>query len=227
MRTLFIILIAILLGGGGTYLWVYYGGFDGERTSAIAFIDAYSTYDVAASRVEDMVHGPGTKRNPDRTNLLALLEKILTADISAEERSELARVAYGHLDSIQEGIADAKKVHGELYAIIQDLDNTSRIFHGVRAKEQAEKLVTLARERAETSARIIANLSETHEYTYAIITRVLEDGGELTDEHKNSINTITAEAESRHAALEEQYARSMEQSDALEIAFDQFVHDML
>lgn len=227
MRILGIILIAILFGGGGTYLWVYYGGFEGERTSVVAFIDAYSAYDIAASQVADLVHDPGTTRNTDRSNLLALLERILTAPLEANERAKLARVAYGHLDSIQNDIAEAKKAHEELYAIIQDLDNMSRIFRGVRAGEQASGLVSLARERAETSARIIANLSETHEYTYAIITRVLEDEGALTDEHKQSINTITSEAESRHAALEEQYERFMAQGEALDLAFDQFVHDTL
>lgn len=227
MRIFLTLLCALMLGGGGAYAWLYYGGFEGERSSVVGFIDAYSTYDVSATRVAALVHSPSTEKNSDRSELLALLQDILTGTLTNDEREALARVAFTHLDSIQKGIADAAVAQDELYLNIQNLDTMSRIFTGMRAREQAHDLVSLARACAETSARIIANLSETHEHTYAIITRVLEDGGELTDEHKRSINAITTEAETRHAELEAHYTSFVAQRDSLTMAFDQFVHDLL
>ena len=109
MKAAFItILLALLLGGGGTFLWVYYGGFAGEQSEAVAFIDIYGDYAEVAERVELLVHLPGTEGNSDRAELLNLLEAILTQDMAPQRREELARLAFSNLDTVKREIDAAQ-----------------------------------------------------------------------------------------------------------------------
>ena len=82
-----------------------------------------------------------------------------------------------------------------------------------------------ARKRTELSARITSIHSEMNEQTYAIISRILQDGGELTGEHIQYINETTALAEERFATLSGLYAELDSKISETERLFTQFVHD--
>ncbi len=198
MRILATILIATLLGAGATYAWRYYGGFAGEKGAAVAFVDAYGAYDEAATQVETLVHLPGAEGNDDRAELLALLSAILTEKMDDVKRESLARIAFTHLDTIKREIDAAQAGQARLYALLQDLDNASRVFRGIELRTAAEGVVQAARSRAEVAAHILSLLSDTNEHTYAIITRILAEHGALSSEHATAINAATAEAEERH-----------------------------
>jgi len=183
MRFLIIILVALVLGGGGTFLWLYYGGFEGEKPQAVAFIDKYGEYNEVAEKVEFLVHLPGTENNTDREELLALLTTMLTEDIEPERRESLARLAYTNLDSLKKEIDAAQVAQADLYAILQEFDAVAKVFTSIELRNKAEEIVLLSRKRAELSARITSVLSETNEHSHAIITRILAEGGDLSQKH--------------------------------------------
>jgi hypothetical protein len=222
MRVLLTILIAILIGGGGAYAWRYYGGFGGEKGTAVAFVEAYGTYEEVSNEVERLVHLPGVANNDARAELLRLLSAILTESMEPGERETLARIAFTHLDTMKREIDAAQAAQARLYAVLQDFDNASRVFRGIELRTHASNIVLIARKRAELSARITSILSETNDHTYAIITRILADHGELTQEHIATINDATRQAEDRFATLEGLYYELVQKKKELEGAFTQF-----
>ncbi len=201
MRVVLILIMAVAVGGGGTFLWFYYGGFETERKEAITFIEMYGEYAQVANQVESLVHLPGTEGNTSRAELLALLESILTKSMTAEKRDQLTRLAYANLDVIKREVDLAQTAQAQLYEVLQDLDNLSRTFSSIELRTHAVDIVRVGRRRAELSARITSVLSEMHEETQAIITRILAENGELTDEHIIRINESTENAERRFETL--------------------------
>lgn len=227
MRILATLFVALLVGGGGTFLWLYYGGFEGERSTAIAFIDAYGEYAEVAEEVEHLVYLPGTKGNTERSELLALLNSILTEDLEPERRATLARLAFANLDGIKKEIDSAQIAQAKLYLVLQDLDNASREFSSIELRRHVDGIVTMARKRAELSAHITSILSEINEQTYAIITRILADEGVLSAEHISAINSATAEAEKRFALLEGLYVELLAKKEEMDTAFAVFTQQAI
>lgn len=223
MRVLLILISAVVLGGGGTFLWFYYGGFEAERKEAILFIEKYGEYAEIAEQVESLVHLPGTEGNTNRAELLSLLESILTKDMTPEKRDQLARLAYANLDAIKREVDSAQVAQAELYEVLQDLDNISRTFSSIELRTHAVEVVGIARRRAELSARITSVLSETHEETQAIITRILAEDGRLTPEHITIINESTDNAERRFEILEDLYTELIEKKNEADALFVHFI----
>jgi F0F1-type ATP synthase membrane subunit b/b' len=224
MRSVVLILVAILLGGGATYAWLYYGGIGGEKATSVAFVESYGNYAEIADQVEAFVHVPGTEGNSDRQELLSLLNAMLTDTMADTEREGLARIAFTHLDTIKKEIDAAQSAQAKLYTVLQDFDNASRMFKGIELRTQASEIVALARTRAELSAHITSILSETNDHTYSIITRILADHGALTQEHITEINAATTMAEDRFATLEGLYTELIDKKQAMDQAFTVFTH---
>lgn len=216
------IIVAIVIGGGGVYAWRYFGGFAGEQSQIVAFIDAYGAYADVAEQVELLVHIPGTEGNQDRAELLGLLNSILTESMDDSRREELARLAFTNLTALKKEIDAAQAAQAQLYETLHDMDTASRAFVGIGYRHDSGEVVSLARKRAELSARITSILSETNDHTYAIITRILEDAGVLTTEHIQDINVATDAAEQRFDTLSELYAELMERRTELEQAIALF-----
>jgi hypothetical protein len=222
MRIFLTILVAILIGGGATYAWMYYGGFAGEKGTSVAFVEAYGNYNEIASRVEALTSLPSTEGNTSRQELLSLLNSMLTETMDDAKREGLARIAFTHVDTIKKEIDAAQASQAKLYAVLQDFDNAARVFHGIELRTKAENIVALARKRAELSARITSILAETNDHTYAIVTRILGENGTLTQEHITAINDATKAAEERHVTLETLSKELAQKKDELDRAFSDF-----
>jgi hypothetical protein len=218
-----IVIVAILLGGGGTFLWLYYGGFENEKNISMEFVEIYGDYLENVNKVEYFVHLPGTENNSDRSELLRLLNSILTEKLEPKRREELARIAFTNLDVLKKEVDSAQIYQANLYKVIQEMGNVSVKFSAVDLRNKAENIVMLARERAELSSRITSVLSETNEQTYAIITRILEEKGKLTDEHIIAINNATDMAEERFHSLEVLYEKLLDKKNEMDKSFDEFV----
>ena len=217
------IAFALILGGGSTFLWMYYGGFESEGSEAILFIDTYGEYAETAEAVEMLVNVPGTENNTARAELLNLLESILTKEMTPKKRDTLARLAYKNLTILEKEANAAQSAQAKLYEELQKLDTAAKQFHSIDLQKRANEVVRLARKRAELSARITAILSETNEQTHAIITRILAEKGVLTQAHIIEINDTTVEAQSRFDTLENLYTQLLEKKNEAEIAFSAFV----
>ena len=217
------ILIATILGGGGVFMWLYYGGFETERGTSIAFIDTYGEYDEIAERVDFLVHLPGTENNTDRAELLTLLDSMLTEVMESERRETLARLAFSNLDVIKKEIDATSASQARLYQSLQNLDNAARVFQSIELRNKADAVVVLARKRAELSSHITSILLEMNEQTYVIITRILEEDGELPAAHINELNIATNEAEERFDDLTELYEELTIKKSELEQTFALFV----
>ncbi len=216
------IIIALLFGGGGTFAWLYYGGFEGESESAIVFIEVYGDYMEIVEHVEYFVNLPGSSGNVDRAELLALLNSILTDKLEPIRREELARLAFTNLDVLKKEIDSAQASQARLYKMLQDLDNTAKSFSSIDLRNRSLGLVDMARKRAELSSRITSVLSETNEHIYSIITRILADGGELTQKHMININASTLEAEDRFDTLNDLYKELADIKNEMDIVFKDF-----
>ena len=107
-------LIAGLLGGGGAFIWRYYGGFEHEQAEVIAFVDVYGEYADIAEEVEHLVHLPGTEGNTDRAELLSLLTSMLTDSLDDTRREELARLAFSNLNALKEQVDSAQIAQARL-----------------------------------------------------------------------------------------------------------------
>ncbi len=225
--TLIIIILATCIGGGGAFVWRYYGGFVGEQAAAVTFINVYGDYAEIADRVELLVHMPGTEGNVDRAELLALLEAMLTQDMEHERRETLARLAFANLDSLKQEVDAAQVAQATLYEVLQDLDNASRVFRSIERRDQAALIVGMARKRAEHTARITSVLSDTQAQTYAIITQILADNGALTSDHIRSINEATTKAEERFQSLVGLYEELLQEKQRLDAAFSTFAADAI
>lgn len=218
-----IIIVALLIGGGGTFLWVYYGGFEGEQGKAVAFINYYGDYAEVAERVEQQVHLPGTEQNTNRAELYSLLDSILTKKMIPRERESLAHLASTNLAVLKDEIDSAQIGQAKLYDVLQYLDNASRVFSSIDLNNRATEIVALARKRAEISAHITSLLSESNEQTQEIISRILIDKGELTQAHIVELNASTEEAERRFGVLEGLYLELIAKKEEIEIAFKNFI----
>jgi hypothetical protein len=226
MRAIFFtVVVSALLGGGGVYAWYYFGGFEEEKTNAVAFINTYGDYSAIAQEVEALVHMPGVEENSDRAELERLLTSLLTDTLTQSRREELARLAYNNLIVLKREVDTAQTKQAQLYKVLEELDTSSKLFTGAGIEKQAGDIVAGARKRAELSARITSVLSEMNEQTYAIITRILEDKGELTQEHIQYINDTTAYAEERFATLSGLYTDLQQKTTETETLFAQFVKD--
>lgn len=212
-----------MIGGGGTFVWMYYGGFDGEQKEAVAFINTYGDYVEIAEHVEMLVHLPGTEGNVDRAELLTLLESILTKTMEPTQRDTLARLAFANVDTLKKEIDTAQIEQAKLYEVLQDLDTASRVFSSIDLHTRASEIVALARKRTEIAARITSVLSESNEQAQVIITRILADKGELTQEHITDINDTTDEAEKRFQTLEGLYNDLLEKKTEAEVRFTEFI----
>jgi hypothetical protein len=228
MRAVLItILLSILIGAGGVYVWTYYGGFVPEKGQAIAFINRYGDYEEVAEQVEALVHLPGTAQNSDRTQLYALLTSLLTDAISNERREELARVAFNNLTALKREVDAAQTAQASLYVELEELGQAGSAFASVALERQASALVDGARKRAELSARITSILSEMNEQTYAIITRILADRGKLTSEHIRNINEATDGAEKRFETLKQLYEELEDKKRSMQREFELFAQSAL
>jgi len=226
MRAILVtIVISALLGGGGVYAWQYYGGFKEEKTNAIAFINAYGDYAAVAREVENLAHVPGVEGNNDRKELERLLTSLLTEQLSAPRREELARLAYNNLQALKREVDIAQTKQAGLYTAMEGLDTVAKTFDGAGVRERALAIVAGARKRAELSARITSTLSEMNEQTHSIITRILEEKGELSQEHIHYINEGTAYAEERFETLSDLYVELQAKKGESESLFAQFVKD--
>lgn len=227
MRILLGTMLLLLLTAGGVYAWFYYGGFGGDKGEAVAFIDAYSTYGETAARVEALVHQPSTANNGSRGELNGLLETILTEDVTVGRRDTLARLAFKHLAVLRDEVDAAQSAQAALYEHLQVMDDVLAQIDGGQMRAQGQEIVVAARKRAELTARITSVLSETNDQTENIITRILGEGGELTDEHIVAINESTEKAEGRHATLTRLYEELAQQQAQVEVMFTLFVDSAL
>ncbi|KKS85284.1 MAG: hypothetical protein UV60_C0009G0005 [Parcubacteria group bacterium GW2011_GWA2_43_11] len=223
MRIFITLVIAIILGGGGTFLWLYYGGFEGEQGVSVAFVDNYVTYKQVAQEVEQLVHLPGTEGNVDRAELLTLLDSILTKEMDASQRANLVQLALTNLNTIKQEIERAHIAQAKLYEVLQELDTASRMFSSIDLHNRAAEIVDFARKRAEFSANITSILSKNNEQTYSILARILVDEGELLQAHIAEINSATAETEKRFSSLEQLYSELVVKKKQVEDAFVTFV----
>lgn len=228
MRAILVVIVAgALIGGGGVFAWHYYGGFSAEKRESIAFIDAYGAYAEVADRVDQLVHLPGTEGNTDRAELLTLLNSILTDSIDAGHREELARLAFNNLITLKKEIDEAHSAQARVYEELQNVERASKVFASMARRQSAGAVVMRARERAELTARITSVLSEGNDQTYAILSRILEEKGELSQEHIAVINGSTTVAQNRFDTLSALYADLVEKKKALDADFKKFVHDAL
>jgi len=227
MRFVLPIIVLLLLAGGAVYAGLYFGGFGNDKNGAVVFIDAYSIYGETATQVEQLVHQPSTVQNGSRTELNALLETILTEDVTAQRRDTLARLAFKHLAVLRDEVDEAQSAQAQLYEHLQRMDDALAQIDGGQMRAQGQEIVVAARKRAELAARITSVLSETNDQTENIITRILGDGGNLTDEHIVAINESTEKAEGRHATLTRLYDEIAEQQKQIERMFTLFVDSAL
>lgn len=219
-----LLIIATLIGGG---LWYYYGDIHGEPTATVAFVEAYGEYEEVATQVEKLINAPAAGGNSARQALLSLLSSILTGEQTPEEREQSARAAFAELEQLRREVDAAQAAQASIYSRLDALSVAAQGFRAKRYVDEAQGIVVLSRQRVELGSQITSILAETNEHTYAIITRILDEKGNLSQAHIVDINAATDAAEVRFETLNTRYQELAAKRDEASARFNALVRTAL
>lgn len=208
-------------------MWHYYGGFAGDDAGAVMFINAYGEYADVAQRADALTHAPTVEENTSRSDLYASLAAMLTEAQADDVREVRARAAFAQLDQLKREVDAAQAAQADLLAAQEAMGEAARALKSARLRVRAQEIVEAAGVRSAVSAKITGLLSHANDESYAIITRVLEEKGALSQEHIIRINSITTAAETRHDELTAAYDELVRAEELIQSSFAAFVAEAL
>lgn len=197
-----IVILIALLGAG---LFAYATLKPSESHDAITFINAYGAYAEMANELHAAINVPGSQDNPHHINLRNNLEKILTADISPEERLELAQAAKAETDGLREEIDIASQKREKVEGAIRDVEGEQKILDSSDLLALSGQLLSVMESRQNAVVDLAATLYAVNGQTEEILDQIIADGGALTDAHIIAINNATNDAEQRYERLRQEY----------------------
>ncbi len=164
------------------------------------FTATLHAYSLAAAGHDTAAYVPGAATNTTRRVLNRLLGEILIGTHTREERLALAAEGLEALQVSEQEIDAIGDLGENVTDAIQKLESKTTLMH--RA-EKAEFL-TLAQKRFDIAADVRGLSYLANHHIAGILTRIIEDGGELTAAHSASLNDQIPEVEAdydRRAAL--------------------------
>jgi hypothetical protein len=200
MNKKIIALIIVILTGISWYFFFAPGDTN-------AFLAAYNIYDTASTAEEISARVPGVGENVSRQKLNEILSRVLTADMTPEERQKLSEgglvlvaLLRTEIDTIVEG---SKKTETAL----KTLRLSSKKVGGFSATRKAGSIVALTEERAQ----VIQNVAEIsygiNDQLESIFQGIITDRGALTPVRISALNESLPEAEKQFDRLTENYRK--------------------
>lgn len=198
-----IILGFIVVSGLVASGWWYMADSDAQQ--AIVVVDSYAAYYELIQHERSLISAPGHGQTDSRQRLHELLTKILTADITPEERQEFARAALDASAELRANIDAATVVREEIELLIIVFDTERSKLRDEMLQTTAHELHERMRERQAIVNEITATLYAINAQTQELLETVVDDSGALTVEHTHELNTLTGMAEMRYDRLQKNY----------------------
>lgn len=164
------------------------------------FADTYVVYTAATSRYVTAAFKPAVESNPIRTEVNSLLARVLQETMTPVERFDMARRGIAHLNDI-EGQIDEIKNEGDLIEpLLTKLETSAKHPGNVRDRGQMLEIVSLGRERARVISDIRGLSYRANFYAGEVFERIIDDQGELTDDHVRHLNDLIPQLEEQFDA---------------------------
>jgi hypothetical protein len=159
------------------------------------FEQQYASFYEAEMRYEDAAIKPGAEENPIRQQVNILLAQVLQVEMSTTERLEKTRQGIAHLNDMETQI-DAIKVEGDtVKPLIVQLEKAARSPGNIRNRATMLEIVSIAKRQNEIIADIRGLSYRTDYYTTEVFERIIDDQGEMTDEHTQYLNDLIPQLE--------------------------------
>lgn len=172
-----------------------------------AFLAAYNIYDTASTAEEISARVPGVGENVSRQKLNEILSRVLTADMTPEDRQKLS----------EDGLVLAAELRAQIYAIVEagkktetaleTLRASSKKAGGFFARRKAESIVALAEERSQTIQNVQEISYGINDQLESIFHGIIDDQGALTPARISALNESLPEAEKQFNHLTESYKK--------------------
>ncbi len=187
LRTIARITLAAVFVLGALGVYALWSEEQFEKEYAV-FMPAQQSFAVAAFK-------PGAEANPIRQQVDMLLAQVLQVDMSTSERLEKARQGIAHLNDIEAQIDEIKTQGDAVESHRNNLDKRAHSFGIFRHRSEMRELVSIAKKQAEVIADIRGLSYRADYYTNEVFERIIDDGGEVTDAHKQYLNDLIPQLE--------------------------------
>ncbi len=210
LRNIILVLaVAAVLLGAALYLM---------RQSVTRFADTYVVYAAAETMYETAAYKPAVESNPVRAQVNQLLAEVLQVTMTQSERLDRANRGNAHLNDIELQI-DAIKNEGDLVVpLLERLDESASSILSVRKRTEMQEIVSLGKRRAEIIADIRGLSYRANYYTGEVFERIIDDQGELTEDHVRHLNDLIPQLEEQfdaRATLYDELQRTGNRMDQL------------
>jgi len=190
----------IVFAGLSLYFFFAPGDMEG-------FVAAYNVYDSASVAEEISAHVPGVGENVSRQKLNEVLGRVLTAEMTPEERQKLS----------EDGLVLVALLRTEINTIVEDGKKTemaletlrlpSKKVGGFSARRKAGSIVALAEEREQTIQDVEKISYDINDQLESIFQGIIADHGALTPVRISALNQSLPEAEKQFDRLTESYKK--------------------
>ena len=185
--------------------YIFWSGTRLKR-NYVSFHEAQAAYEAAAFK-------PGTESNPIRQAVDMLLADVLDRNTLTADRLEKSRRGIAHLNDIETEIDDIKTKGDDVASLRAGLEDAARAVGTNR--ESARTLVDLAKRQAEIIADIRGLSYRADFYTDEVFERIIDDQGQLTDDHIRYLNDLIPQLEEQFNRRSNLYTELQENSDTM------------
>lgn len=204
MNKKIIVITAIAIAGALVYSFFFRAGNVGD------FVSAYGAYDAASDAHVARAHVPGGGNNAARQKLNAILPRVLSENLTPEERRKLSEEALVSVEEIRAEIETLGREGEKADTALLKLREASEKVSGFFVRRKAADIVALAEERARTIRDVQEISSGINRQLGDIFRGVIADNGALTPERISALNQDLPEAEKQFDRLTESY-RTLEE----------------
>lgn len=171
------------------------------------FMTAYRAYGNVSVAEEISARVPGVGENISRQKLNLILSRVLTENLTPEERQKLSEEGLVFVRKLRAEIdvigAEGKKTEMSLQALRESLKKVGGFF----VRRKAENIVALGESRRQTIKDIEGVLYEINDKLENIFQGIILDHGVLTPQRIRILNVGLPEAEKQFNQLTENYKK--------------------
>ncbi len=175
----------------------------------------YDTFIAAEADFETAANKPASGSNPVRQQVGYLLSQVVQVTMSPEERLKLSREGIAHLNDL-EGQIDAIQTAGERVSPLLDtLAKTASSPVHIQKRAGLNEIIALSRKNALIIADIRGLSYRADYYTDEVFERIIDDQGNMTDEHKTHLNDLIPDLETQFNRRTNLYTDLKKNSDRI------------
>lgn len=176
---LFVIIVAVVL----YIVWSW--------VSAARFESIYTRYAAAQTEYVVAANKPAAESNPVRREVYLLLAQVLQVEMTDDSRIEKAKQGIAHLNDMEAQIDAIKDEADTVAPLLAEMERVS----GNSVHSEMKALVVLGKRQVEIISDIRGLSYRADFYTDEVFERIIDDQGQMTDEHKRYLNDLIPQLE--------------------------------